>query len=105
MGLDTSEVSCGDDSVFSGGVTVSQEEEEEEQEDVGDDILDVDNDQLFDDSLFIEDDKTRRLSTISDKISKKWRKREKKRSEKILRRENGGERMEQEEKMRGEKEG
>merc|ERR1719186_1887880 len=41
------------------------------------DILDVENDQLFDDSLYSSGDNTsRRLSTISNKICQKWKKKE-----------------------------
>jgi len=40
-------------------------------------LLDVDNDQLFDDSLMTEDNTSRRLSSISNKICKKWKNKEK----------------------------
>jgi len=47
----------------------------EDNEDLLEEIIDVDNDQLFDDSLYsLDDDLERRLSTISNKINDKWSK-------------------------------
>ena len=54
------------------------EEVEEEEQDYDDGLIDVNNDQLFDDSLYTESEAegSRRLSTLSDKIMKKWKRKE-----------------------------
>merc|ERR1719186_448368 len=57
----------------------SEPENVESDDDINplEDILDVENDQLFDDSLYSSGDNTsRRLSTISNKICQKWKKKE-----------------------------